>query len=45
VDGVRQKTTETISYEVATGRPILVPSMEYLKTAAGASERNAKTGK
>ena len=30
VDGVRQKTTETIRYEVAEGRPILVPGMKYL---------------
>ncbi|MBP8303055.1 MAG: DUF4982 domain-containing protein [Phycisphaerae bacterium] len=34
VDGVRQKTTETIRYEVTEGQPILVPSMEYLKSHA-----------
>lgn len=45
VNGVRQKTVETISYEVVRGRPILVPSMKNLKAAASRSDRDAKTRK
>jgi dienelactone hydrolase len=31
VEGVRQKTTETVTYEVEKGQPILVPSLEELQ--------------
>lgn len=31
VNGVRQKTVETVSYEVARNQPVLVPSMKYLE--------------
>lgn len=34
VDGVRQKTTEAVRYEVPRGTPVLVPDMEYLQTHA-----------
>jgi beta-galactosidase len=31
VDGVRQKTTQTLTYEVKKGQPILVPNLEELQ--------------
>jgi hypothetical protein len=41
VDGVRQKTQETISYAVAKGQPVLVPDMHYLEIASR-SQRKQK---
>ena len=34
VDGVRRKATESVRYEVAEGRPLLVPDMSYLEAHA-----------
>ncbi len=33
IGGVRQKTTETITYDAAKGQPILVPENDYLSAA------------
>jgi beta-galactosidase len=49
VDGVRQKTTEVVSYEMPKGTPTLVPDMEYLqlhaiKTDTGAQDTIAPAG-
>ena len=41
VDGVRQKTQETISYAVPKGQPVLVPDMHYLEIASR-SQRKQK---
>jgi hypothetical protein len=41
IDGVRQKVKETISYAVAKGQPVLVPSMQYLENASR-SQRKQK---
>ena len=43
VDGVRENTIETITYQVGRGRPVLVPSMEYLKGRTGITEKTVKT--
>jgi hypothetical protein len=34
VDGVRERTTEAVRYDVAAGQPILVPDMSYLEAHA-----------
>lgn len=34
VDGVRQKTTEAVTYEVVKGEPILVPNLQFLRDAS-----------
>ena len=42
VDGVRQKTTQSLTYEVGNGQPILVPSLKELEgLASKASKREA----
>jgi beta-galactosidase len=42
VDGVRQKTTEVVRYEVPQGTPVLVPNMEYLQAQAGKRDKAAR---
>jgi hypothetical protein len=43
VDGVRQKTKKTISYEVAKGQAILVPSLQYLENAGRSQKKQKQT--
>jgi hypothetical protein len=42
VDGVRQKVTQALSYEVAAGKPILVPSLKDLERL-GRQEREQES--
>ena len=47
VDGVRQKTTESFSYQVPSGQPVLVPDLKWLAERAGrrnGTETGAKMG-